>query len=62
MTSTQTRLDPELEDALGRYREFVVPDPKAALGHEEQKELFRKSRWMLRRYIGFDGLLGLLCF
>jgi len=51
-----------LEDALGRYREFVVPDPKAALGHEEQKELFRKSRWMLRRYIGFDGLLGLLCF
>jgi len=50
LTSTQARLNPELEDALGRYREFVVPDAKAALRYEEQKELLRKTRWMLRSY------------
>jgi len=61
LTSAQTRLNTELEDALGRYREFVVLDAKTALLHEEQKELFRKTPWMLRSYAGFDRLLGLLC-
>ena len=62
LTSTQARLNPQLEDALGRYREFVVLDAKAALRHEEQKELFRKKGWRLRSYAGPDRLLGLLCF
>jgi len=61
LTSTQARLNPELKDALGQYREVVVLDAKAALRHEEQKELFRKTLWMLRSYAGFDRLLALLC-
>ena len=60
MTSTQARLNPELKDALGRYREFVVLDAKTALLHEEQGQ-FRKTPWMLRSYAGFDRLLALLC-